>query len=45
MESIKASGGHFFVQRMLRNKMLLLMVVLAVCVTVYITVGLVKLIG
>lgn len=46
MESTKADGAHvFFMQRMLRNKFLLLTVALAVSVATYIIVGLIKLIG
>lgn len=46
MESTKVGGGCvFFMQRMLRNKFLFLTVVLAVCVSAYIVIGLVKLLG
>jgi hypothetical protein len=46
MESAKVSGGYvFFIQRMLRNKFLLLTVVLAVSVAAYIVIGLVKLLS
>jgi len=46
MESTKAGGAHvFFMQRMLRNKFLLLTVALAVSVVTYIIIGLIKLIG
>lgn len=45
MESTKVGGGYFFMQRMLRNKFLLLTVVLAVSVAAYIVIGLVRLLG
>ncbi|MBY0576376.1 MAG: hypothetical protein K2P67_07265 [Gallionellaceae bacterium] len=46
MESTKVGGGYaFFMQRMLRNKFLMLTVVLAVSVAAYIIVGLIKLLG
>lgn len=46
MESTRVGGGYaFFMQRMLRNKFLLLTVVLAVSVAAYIIIGLARLIG
>lgn len=46
MESSKGVAvPAFFVQRMLRNKFLLLTVVLAVTVVAYLIIGLVKLLG